>query len=103
MIEWPKIKGFQWDTGNKDKNLKKHSVRNEEAEEVFINRPILFLSDTRRDYGEDRLHALGKTNAGRLLHITFVLREGKTLIRVISARDMHKKEKTEYAKRNPSI
>jgi len=42
-----------------------------------------------------RYHALGMTHAGRL-HITFTLREDGTLIRVISARDMHRKERSIY-------
>ena len=32
----------------------------------------------------------------RLLHITFTLRQQNTHIRVISARDMHKKERSIY-------
>ncbi|MBU6273004.1 MAG: BrnT family toxin, partial [Betaproteobacteria bacterium] len=39
-------------------------------------------------------HALGKTLDGRALHITFTLRGDGTLIRVISARDMHRKERS---------
>lgn len=34
---------------------------------------------------------------GRLLHITFTLRDDGALIRVISARDMSRKERTLYA------
>jgi uncharacterized DUF497 family protein len=46
---------------------------------------------------EPRFHALGATNEGRLLHITFTLRRDDTLIRVISTRDMHRKERAVYA------
>ena len=42
---------------------------------------------------ELRLHALGRTDHERLLHISFTLRSDNTLIRVISARDMHRKER----------
>lgn len=45
---------------------------------------------------EVRFHALGKTHEGRRLHMAFTLREDGTLIRVISARDMHRKERTIY-------
>ena len=45
---------------------------------------------------ELRFHALGKTDEGRLLHITFTLREEGKNIRVISARDMHRKERQIY-------
>ena len=42
------------------------------------------------------MHTLGKTDEGRHLHITFTLRESGSLIRVISARDMHRKERAVY-------
>jgi uncharacterized DUF497 family protein len=45
---------------------------------------------------ESRFHALGKTNAGRLLHITFTLRFEGRKVRPISARDMHRKERRVY-------
>ncbi|RLA41899.1 MAG: hypothetical protein DRQ64_01095 [Gammaproteobacteria bacterium] len=45
-----------------------------------------------------RCHALGINNDGRLLHITFTLRSVNALIRVISARDMHRKERAIYEK-----
>jgi len=43
-----------------------------------------------------RYHALGRTLEERRLHITFTLREDGLLIRVISARDMHRKERSVY-------
>jgi hypothetical protein len=52
--------------------------------------------DSRHSEKEARLHALGKTDGGRLLHITFTLRDAGRKIRVISARDMHKKERAVY-------
>ncbi|MEO8118980.1 MAG: hypothetical protein ABI606_06625 [Rhodoferax sp.] len=42
------------------------------------------------------MHALGKTDEGRALHITLTLRSSGTLIRVISARDMRRKERAIY-------
>ena len=33
---------FEWNKGNVDKNLKKHGVKNEEAEEVFLNDPLIY-------------------------------------------------------------
>lgn len=41
-------------------------------------------------------HALGTTEGGRMLHVSFTLRDEGTKIRVISARDMHRKERTRY-------
>ncbi len=45
---------------------------------------------------EPRFHGLGETSAGRRLHLTFTLRFDGTKIRVISARDMHRKERATY-------
>lgn len=67
-----------------------------EAEQVFFNVPLLFLEDLAHSSKEVRVHALGKTDDERALHITFTLRKAGTLIRVISARDMHRKERLAY-------
>jgi uncharacterized DUF497 family protein len=67
-----------------------------EAEQVFFNSPLLVLPDPRHSGAELRFHALGKTNEGRRLHITFMLRDAGQFIRVISARDMHRKERVIY-------
>lgn len=95
MIDLSLILGFDWDDGNARKN-EKHGVTQSEAEEVFFNRPLLLLEDARHGGQESRFHALGKTQEGRALHITFALRQEGTLIRVTSARDMHRKERAIY-------
>jgi len=96
MIDWVRITGFQWDDGNLRKSKDKHGVTNSEAEQVFFNSPRVVLSDSAHSQAEDRYHALATTDDERLLHITFTLRGSNTLIRVISARDMHRKEKKVY-------
>lgn len=96
MIDWTRIVGFNWDAGNARKSVEKHSVTQFEAEQVFFNQPLLILGDAKHSQKEARFHALGKTDSARLLHITFTLRAANTLIRVISARDMHRKEKSVY-------
>lgn len=85
--------GFQWDKGNRDKNLDKHGVTNSEAEQVFFNEPMVVV-DERHSGDEPRYCALGATNARRPLFVVFTLRRGK--IRVISARDMSKKERKAF-------
>jgi len=95
MIDLARIIGFDWDDGNTRKN-DKHGVAQAQAEEVFFNQPLLMLEDLRHREQEARFHALGKTIDGRLLHVTFTLRGDDTLIRVISARDMHRKERSVY-------
>ena len=96
MIDWSQITGFDWDRHNAGKSLIKHSVGQFEAEEPFFNTPLLVLADETHSQNETRYHALGKTSADRFLHITFTLRANGTLIRVISARDMHRKERKIY-------
>lgn len=96
MIDLNKIRGFDWDTGNARKSEEKHGVSMAEAEQVFFNTPLLLLEDASHSQKEPRLHALAKTDEGRALHITFTLRKSGQLIRVISARDMHRKERVIY-------
>lgn len=95
MIDLTKITDFDWDKGNIRKN-EKHGVSTAESEQVFFNEPLLLLADMKHSVGEHRFHALGKTDEGRTLHITFTLRNTGEKIRVISARDMHKKERIIY-------
>jgi len=96
MIEWERIAGFDWDAGNARKSIDKHDVSQAEAEQVFFNEPLLTVPDTKHSAIEQRIHALGRTDDGRLLHITFTLRDKDTKIRVISARDMSRKERGYY-------
>lgn len=96
MIDLDSIVGFNWDQGNSRKSADKHGVSMAEAEEVFFNTPLLMLEDSSHSNKESRLHALGVSDDGRELHITFTLRQSGTLIRVISARDMHRKERLIY-------
>ena len=96
MIDWHQVTGFDWDDGNPRKSVDKHSVSQAEAEQLFFNEPLLLVPDSKHSGQESRYHALGKTDEGRRLHITFTLRAAGTLIRVISARDMHRKERSYY-------
>lgn len=95
MIDLARISGFDWDAGNARKN-EKHDVSMAESEQVFFNAPLLLLADAKHNDREPRFHALGKTDEGRLLHIAFTLRGEGQKIRVISAKDMHRKERTIY-------
>jgi len=92
--DFEQVEGFQWDSGNIDKNVIRHAVENWECEQIFFNRPLLVLDDSKHSGSEKRWAAFGKTDENRLLVIIFTKREN--LIRVISARDMNKKEKRFY-------
>ena len=99
MIDLGAVTGFDWDDGNARKN-DKHGVSMAEAEQVFFNAPLLPLEDVGHSQEEIRCHALGQTDSRRGLHITFTLRQAGALIRVISARDLHRKERTIYEQEN---
>ncbi|NOY64816.1 MAG: BrnT family toxin [Nitrospirae bacterium] len=94
MIRFKNLKSFEWDTGNIDKNYKKHGVHWTECEEVFFNEPLIVKQDLKHSDKEERFYVLGKTNNNRLLFIVFTIRKEK--IRVISARDMNKRERKVY-------
>lgn len=96
MIDWDRIVGFDWDAGNARKNVDKHDVSQAEAEQVFFNEPLLTVPDARHSGEERSIHALGRTDDGRLLHVTFTLRADETRLRVISARDMSRRERSHY-------
>jgi uncharacterized DUF497 family protein len=86
--------GFEWDRGNLNKSWIKHGVSPFEAEEVFFNQPLVVAGDPGHSQSEKRFYALGKTDRSRSLFVCFTVR--KSLIRVISARNMSRKEKEEY-------
>lgn len=98
VFDLSKIEGFDWDKGNIDKNLKKHNVTDQESEEVFSNNPFV-SEDIQHSKQEERLQVLGITHQGRLLFVSFTVREvdQKLKIRIISARDMNRKEEVKYA------
>ena len=96
MIDFSRIEGFEWDEGNSRKSVAKHGVGQSEAEQVFLNEPLLILQDIGHSEREVRLHALGRTDRGRSLHLTFTIRGGGTLIRIISARTMSRRERRRY-------
>lgn len=96
MLNFGAITGFEWDSGNRRKSEVKHSVSQVEAEEVFFNQPLLVSADVKHSEDESRFLALGKTNKARALTVIFTLRQAGTLIRVISARDQHRKERHLY-------
>jgi uncharacterized protein len=88
--EFEPIVGFQWDDGNVDKNRIMHNVENWECEQVFLNAPLLIIGDPKHSATEKRWAAFGHTDEGRLLTVVFTKRG--SLIRIISARDMSRKE-----------
>lgn len=98
MINLNDVTGFDWDEHNREKNWQKHQVLAGECEEVFFNLPFLLAPDPGHSQGEPRYYVLGHTLAGRRLFIAFTIRNNK--IRVISAREMNRKERAIYEELN---
>ena len=96
MLDLSQTTGFDWDGGNSRKSLVKHDVNQMEAEQVFVDPRLLVFVDEKHSVHEPRYHAYGCTAAGRRLQVSFTLRRGATLIRVISVRPMSRREKTRY-------
>ena len=88
------LEGFEWDAGNSDKNWRSHQVRQSEAEQVLLNRPVVFAADLKHSRTEARFFTLGRTDSGRHLAIVFTTRG--ELVRVISARPMSRAERRAY-------
>lgn len=88
------LEGFEWDAGNSDNNWRRHQVRQPEAEQVLLSRPLVVVADIGHSQRQPRFIALGRTEAGRGLAVVFTIR-GKR-VRVISARLMSKAERKAY-------
>ena len=86
--------GFEWDRANVEKNWLRHKVSPAECEQLFFNRPLLILSDPKHSASEIRYAAFGRTDDDRTLVVIFTKRGG--LLRVISARDMDRRERKFY-------
>jgi uncharacterized DUF497 family protein len=86
--------GFDWDEANIVKNWERHKVTPEEAEDVFFQESLVVRSDIGHSSSERRYRAIGRTSRGRLLFVAYTVR--RKLIRVISARDMNRREAEEY-------
>jgi uncharacterized DUF497 family protein len=98
MINFSSVLGFQWDIGNLQKSTQKHDVHPTESEEIFFNSPLIISNDIKHSNNEKRYLVLGITNKKRFLTVICTLRESDTLIRGISVRDQHRKERIVYAK-----
>ncbi len=92
--EFSETEGFLWDKGNSEKNWEKHKVSRPESEQVFFNKHLIVTDDEKHSKSEKRYYLLGRTDSDRNLFIVFTIR--KNLIRIISARDMNKKEREIY-------
>jgi uncharacterized protein len=96
-MNW-QVSGFDWDRGNWGK-CQKHGVSIAEIEDLFTHSPRI-APNPRHSANEDRLIAVGRTNAGRPVLVAFTVRtkNKRRLIRPVTARFMHAKEIAAYEK-----
>jgi uncharacterized DUF497 family protein len=97
------VSGFDWDAGNLGK-CQKHGVSSATIEDLFT-RAVMVVPDAAHTDVETRLRAIGKDGSGRHVFLVFTIRErdGRNLIRPISARYMHRKEVASYEEENPDV
>ena len=88
------IQGFDWDAGNANKNVLGHDVSQVKAEEIFFYTPVLLVDDAKHSVGEQRFIIYGSTKDARRLTAAFTLRDSR--VRIISVRDMSRKERRVY-------
>ena len=83
--------GFDWDLGNSE--CQKHGAQIAEIESLFSG-AVRVVPDPSHSGVEQRLRAVGRSGTGRWLFAVFTWREreGRSLIRPISARPMHTRE-----------
>lgn len=86
---------YEWDEAKNRKNIAKHGLSFEDAEQVFAG-PCVTFEDDRYAYGEERLITLGLL-AGRLVVIAHSPRDEGT--RIISMRKGNRREQKIYQKR----
>jgi uncharacterized protein len=85
---------FDWDTSKASANLKKHGVSFEEAKTVFENPFSVIFDDEIHSVDELREIIIGHSQRNRLLLISFT--ERSSIIRIISARPVTRKEREDY-------
>jgi hypothetical protein len=92
---------FSWDAAKALANLKKHGVSFEEAGTVFGDPAGLDWDDPEHSELEQRYKRLGLSAKGRILILVWSprrLRNGKEIIRIISARRASSSERETYSR-----
>jgi uncharacterized DUF497 family protein len=86
--------GFEWDIGKQEINVAKHGIDFVQASQVF-KLPVLERVDARKNYGEERIIALGEYD-GVVLCVVYTHRHNNR--RIISAWRASKNDRQEYEK-----
>ena len=93
-----RIDGFTWLPDIVDKLASKHHLEQDEAEEVFFNRPRYWFVERGCRTGEDVYAATGQTDSGRYVIVFFIWKEDRTAL-ILSARDMDGKERRRHERK----
>jgi uncharacterized DUF497 family protein len=93
-----KISGFIWLEEIVQKLLWKHSVRTEEASEIFLNQPKFRFIEKGHRKDENVYAAFGQTDAGRYLICFFVYKKDNRAL-ILSVRDMTDAERKLYGRK----
>ena len=88
---------FEWDPAKAASNLAKHGVDFADAVRIFEG-PVLLIPDTRQDYGEERVRAIGVVD-GCAVAVLFTMRGERC--RLISARRASRRERKTYRQARP--
>jgi len=95
---------FEWDREKNLKNQRRHGVSFEVAKLIFNDPNILSWIDTRFDYNEERWISLGSVQGVTILVVAHQVKEdkdGKEIIRIISARAASRSQQSTYLRGNP--
>lgn len=85
---------FEWDPDKAKSNLSKHKVSFKEASEVFGDPLSDTFNDPDHSKNELRFIIIGHIENGKLLFVSHI--DDGVKIRIISARELTRTERTEY-------
>lgn len=89
---------FEWDPAKHERNLRTRGIGFDEAALVF-EREVIEWPDTRTDYREVRMNAIGETN-GKVLRVIYTVRGD--VIRIITAWKANRRDRQRWQARSAS-
>ena len=92
---------FEWNEAKSRENQRKHGVSFAEAQTVFFDEDAVEFYDDEHSEWEDRFILLGLSAKLRILLVCHCVREGGSVIRIISARKATKNELELYPEGAP--
>lgn len=87
---------FEWDPNKAASNVSKHDVSFVEAATIFGDPLSITVPDPDHSWEENRYLTVGMSDRGRLLIVAHTEEDGGTRVRIISARQLTRREKKAY-------